>query len=197
MVFLKCDYRRIIVWAHQMEPPSLLISWVNPFPGRFINRTIFSFVMRLNRMNALTACCHFSISIGSFLYQRAKPPQRIILFINILGTGLTPRACMGDAGSIWWVPAYRDWHCSCLQDRFRNLSWIFKNFFYFVINHGCTKLRSESVRRRAIRLPVCRVSTPSLRFLSSVLLCSPLISLGALGVNDVNYVKIKKQNNSL
>ena len=27
--------------AHQMEPPSLLISWVNPFPSRFINRTIF------------------------------------------------------------------------------------------------------------------------------------------------------------
>ena len=32
--------------AHQMEPPSLLISGVNPFPSRFINRTIF-FVMRL------------------------------------------------------------------------------------------------------------------------------------------------------
>ena len=25
--------------AHQMEPPSPLISWVNPFPSRFINRT--------------------------------------------------------------------------------------------------------------------------------------------------------------
>ena len=25
--------------AHQMEPPSSLISWVNPFPSRFINRT--------------------------------------------------------------------------------------------------------------------------------------------------------------
>ena len=31
------------VWsgAHQMEPPSPLISWVNPFPSRFINRTAF------------------------------------------------------------------------------------------------------------------------------------------------------------
>ena len=55
--------------------------------------------MRLNRMNAPAACCHFSISIGSFLYQRAKPPQRIVLFINLLGKGLTPSACMGDAGS--------------------------------------------------------------------------------------------------
>ena len=25
--------------VHQMEPPSPLISWVNPFPSRFINRT--------------------------------------------------------------------------------------------------------------------------------------------------------------
>ena len=47
--------------------------------------------------------------IGSFLYQRAKPPQGIVLFINLLGKGLTPRACMGDAGSIWWVPDTRDY----------------------------------------------------------------------------------------
>ena len=60
--------------------------------------------MRLNRMNALAACCRFSIFIGSSLYQRAKPPQGIVLFINLLGKGLTPRACMGDAGSISWVP---------------------------------------------------------------------------------------------
>ena len=82
-------------------PPSLLISWVNPFPSRFINGTIFF-------CNALAACCHFSIFIGSFLYQRAKPPQGIVLFINLLGKGLTPRACMGVAGSIWWVPGSTD-----------------------------------------------------------------------------------------
>ena len=68
-----------------------------PFPRGFINRTIFF-------CNALAACCHFSIFIGSFLYQRAKPPQGIVLFVNLLGKGLTPRACMGDADSIWWVP---------------------------------------------------------------------------------------------
>ena len=33
-------------------------------------------------MNAPAACYHFSIFIGSFLYQRAKPPQGTILFIN-------------------------------------------------------------------------------------------------------------------
>jgi len=43
--------------------------------------------MRLNSMNVLADCCHFSIFVGSFLYQRAKPP----LFINLLGKGLTPR----------------------------------------------------------------------------------------------------------
>ena len=43
-----------------MEPPSLLISWVNPFPSRFVNKTIFF-------RNALEshecACC-----LLSFLY---------------------------------------------------------------------------------------------------------------------------------
>ena len=33
----KKDY--ITPGAHQMEPPSPLISWLNPFPSRFINRT--------------------------------------------------------------------------------------------------------------------------------------------------------------
>ena len=60
-------------------------------------------------MNGLSACClaksvdnatvRFSIFIGSFLYQRAKPPQGTVLFINLLGKRLTPRACMGDGGS--------------------------------------------------------------------------------------------------
>ena len=88
------------------EPPSLSISWVNPFTSRFINRTIFL-------CNALEshecACCLLSFLyfhwLYQLLYQRAKPPQGIVLFINLLGKGLTPRACMGDAGSIWWVPA--------------------------------------------------------------------------------------------
>ena len=67
--------------------------------------------MRLNRMNALAACCHFSIFIGSFLCQRAKPPHGTVLFlfINLLGKGLTPRACVGDGGSIWWAPGWG--HC--------------------------------------------------------------------------------------
>ena len=50
----------IISGAHQMEPPSLLISWVNPFPSRFINRTIF-FCNALESHEC--ACC-----LLSFLY---------------------------------------------------------------------------------------------------------------------------------
>jgi len=26
-------------------------------------------------------------------------------FINVLGKGLTPTACLGDRGSVWWAPA--------------------------------------------------------------------------------------------
>ena len=36
------------------------------------------------------------ISFVFFLYHRTKPPQRSVLFINLLGTRLTPRASMGD-----------------------------------------------------------------------------------------------------
>ena len=31
-------------------------------------------------------------------------PLGTVLIINLLGKGLTPRACMGDGGSIWWAP---------------------------------------------------------------------------------------------
>ena len=90
-----------------MEPPSPSISGVNPFPNRFINRTIF-FCNALES-HECTRCllfdvrqyrCHFSIFIGSILYQRAEPPQGTVLLLKLLVKGLTPRACMGDRGSI-------------------------------------------------------------------------------------------------
>ena len=44
------------------------------------------------------ACCMPAVispfSFVFFLYQRTKPPQRSVLFINLLGTRLTPRASM-------------------------------------------------------------------------------------------------------
>ena len=51
-------------------------------------------------------------SLAFFLYQRAKPPQGTALLINLLGTGLTRRACMGDGGSLWWAPG----QCSDTKD---------------------------------------------------------------------------------
>ena len=97
--------------AHWTAPPSPLISWVNPFPSRFINRA--NFFCNALESHECACCllfdvkqyyCHFSIFIGSFLCQRAKPRQGTVLFINLLGKGLTPRDFMGDGGSIWWNP---------------------------------------------------------------------------------------------
>ena len=59
-----------------------------------------------------TILLSFLYSIGSFLYQRAKPPQGPALCINLLGTGLSRRACMGDGGSIWLAPG----HCGDTKD---------------------------------------------------------------------------------
>ena len=44
--------------------------------------------------------------IGSSYRQRTKSPLGTVLIINLLGKGLTPRACMGDGGSIWWAPVF-------------------------------------------------------------------------------------------
>ena len=42
----------------------------------------------------------FVVVIGSYHRRRAKSPLGTVLIINLLGKGLTPRACMGDGGSI-------------------------------------------------------------------------------------------------
>ena len=89
-----------------MEPPSPLISGINPFPSRFVNRSIF--ICDVLESHECACCllfdvtqnyCHFSIFMGSLFYQRAKHPQGTVLFINLLRKGGTPRAYMGDGGS--------------------------------------------------------------------------------------------------
>ena len=98
---------------------SLVESWIvsEPFVWRVINpfpaaRHYFSNALESHEcarcllFDVRQYYCHFSVFIGSSLYQRAKPPQGTVLFINLLGKGLTPRACMGDGGSIWWAPAF-------------------------------------------------------------------------------------------
>ena len=44
--------------------------------------------------------------IGSFHCRRAKSPLGTVPIINLLGKGLSPRACMRDGGSICWAPGY-------------------------------------------------------------------------------------------
>ena len=53
--------------AHQMEPLSPLISWVNPFPRRFINRTTFFCNAWIAWMRLLPAVWSKTILL-SFLY---------------------------------------------------------------------------------------------------------------------------------
>ena len=100
----------VLAGAHQIEPPSAFISWVNPFPSRFINRTkFFCYALESHEcacclLFVVSQCyCLFSFFIGSFLYQRAKPPQGTVLFLSLLGKGLTSRACIEDEGSILWL----------------------------------------------------------------------------------------------
>ena len=94
-----------------MEPSSPLISRVNPFPSRFVNRTIFVCHVLGSHgcaccllFDVRQSCCHFSILIGPFLYKRAKRPQGVVLLINLLGKGLIPLAWMRGGGTILWAP---------------------------------------------------------------------------------------------
>ena len=77
-----------------MEHPSLLISSVNFFPSRFINRTIF-FCNALESHEC--ACCLLSFLYFHWVFplsaRQTSPGNRSIY-------KSAPRACMGDAGSI-------------------------------------------------------------------------------------------------
>ena len=50
--------------------------------------------------NEIQLHCHFVLVIGSSHRRRAKSSLGTVLIINLLGKGLTPRACMGDGGYI-------------------------------------------------------------------------------------------------
>ena len=63
----------------KQEPQSPLISWADPFPSRFINRTI---VMKL-----LLPAVIYLFSLALFLYHCAKPPLGTVSYINLLGNG--------------------------------------------------------------------------------------------------------------
>ena len=117
-----------------MELPSPLISWVNPFPSRFRNRTIFF-------CNALESHkCAFCVL--SLLYFRAKPPQGTVLFINQLGQALTPRSCMGNGGFSWWtlhISCFGSWTCCP-----KNIIWYAAVLFCSL----CCLYRKDSIPNR-------------------------------------------------
>ena len=98
-----------------MERPTPLTSWVNPFPSRFINRAIFfrSAPESFECASCLLSFLYFHCL--SSIYLRAKPSQGAVLFISLLGKGLTPRACMVGGGSIWWTSAVFYWFLSILE----------------------------------------------------------------------------------
>ena len=48
----------------------------------------------------------FSLALSSISARNLL--QGTVLFIDVLGKGLTPRACVGDRGSIWWEFSFRD-----------------------------------------------------------------------------------------
>ena len=82
-----------------MEHPSPLISWVNRFPRRFINRTIL-FCNTLESHEC--ACCLLPFLYFHWLFplwaRETSPGNRSIYKFN------RERACVGDGGSIWWAP---------------------------------------------------------------------------------------------
>ena len=68
-----------------------------------MNRTIF-FFNALERMRLLSAVISlFSLALSS-ISARKPLMQGTVLFINLLGRGLTPRACVADGGSICLAP---------------------------------------------------------------------------------------------
>ena len=89
--------------AHQMEPLSPLISWVNPFPSGFINRTIF-FCFALESHEC--ACCLLSFLYFHWLFplSACETSSGNSSIYKSIRERVTPRACVGDRGSIWWAP---------------------------------------------------------------------------------------------
>ena len=68
-----------------MEPPCTLISWVNPFPRRFINRTTFFCNAWIAWMRLLPAVWSKTILLSFLYFHWLFPPQETVLF----GKGLT------------------------------------------------------------------------------------------------------------
>ena len=126
----------LVAGAHQMEPPSLFISWVNPFPSRFINRTIF-FCHALESHEC--AFCLLSLLYFHWLFplsaRETSPGNRSIYKTTrerVDSKGLYGRCRLHLMGScylwIWWLfrPCWThiniEWHnlFELMQKRIRS-----------------------------------------------------------------------------
>ena len=100
--------------AHQMEPSYLLISWVNPFPRRFINRTIF-FCNALESHEC--ACCLLSFLYVHWLFplsaRETSPGNRSIYKSTrerVDSKGLHGRYRLHLMGSCTFTALYTIWN---------------------------------------------------------------------------------------
>jgi len=113
-----------------MEPLSTLISWVNPFPSRLKNTTVF--FCDVLEAHVCACCllfkvkqyyCHFfMIFTGSFLNQYTKPTQGIVLLINLFGKGVDSRGLYGR----WGFHLMGSWFRVCQRDK---LQFYFQKYF--------------------------------------------------------------------
>ena len=132
-----------------MELPSPLIPWVNPFPSRVINRTIF-FCYALESHEC--ACCLLSFLYFHWLFHLSprKTSLGTVLFINLLGKLLTPRACVGDGGSIWWAPGLFSISYQGSRVIVSVSEWLGQMFISFLWQ-GYNESKTERWKRRSVR----------------------------------------------
>ena len=65
---------------------------------------------------------------------RARPPLRTVLFISLLGKGLTPRACMGTIESYSWAPVpAKCCHCQVFGNQTAILNFLLYYLTYVKI----------------------------------------------------------------
>ena len=138
--------------AHQMEPPSLLISWVNPFPSRFISRTIFF-------CNALEwyecACCLLSFLYFHWLFppsaRETSPGNRSIYKPTrerVKSKGFYGRCRLHQMGS-WWGHELRwkkqlEGDVTCSTDRGNKAGKMFLTDISWKLSRGGKHTRKSS-----------------------------------------------------
>ena len=121
--------------AHQMEPPSPLISWVNPFPSRFINRTA-SFPRKVSYFRESCVSPHRAKIILDEVELRSSSFDRFPFFLYVHFYNFT-------AAGIWvsWnkVNELLDWDWAWSDGTKTAKGFIFASAFFFAVIHPTFK----------------------------------------------------------